>query len=331
MYFYYFFFLIFINLLIFKNFKRISNFFYIYDIPNKRKLHKIKTPLIGGIIFYFNLIVIQLGLIIFSDKQFFFSIFTLKTLIIFNFFLFLIFIIGILDDKFSLNHYLKLFFTTSIVYAFIYFDPEIKIEKLIFEYKDFSINLGKYSIFFTILSFMLFLNAANMFDGINLQSSLFFTFCLTILMFKNAENFYISLLIIPLMFIMFFNYNGKIFLGNNGVLILSFLLSTFFIKNYNQLYSFTSDEIFLIMLIPGLDMFRLFLQRLFNKKNPFKADQNHIHHLFIKIFSIPKTNILITSAIILSYLIGSITHYILGIILAFFLYLLSLVYLKTKK
>ena len=331
MYFYYFFFLIAINLLIFKKLKSISNFFDIYDIPNKRKIHITKTPLIGGLIFYFNLIIIQIALIFFSDKQIFFHVFTLETLIVFNFFLLLIFIIGVLDDKYSLNHYLKLFLTAIIFYTFIYFDPSIEVEKLIFEYKNYNINLGKYSILFTILSFMLFLNATNMFDGINLQASLFFTFCLTILMFKNIENFSIFFLIIPLIFIIYFNYYGKIFLGNSGVLILSFLISTLFIKNYNQLVTFTCDEIFLIMLIPGLDMFRLFLERLYLKKNPFKADQNHIHHLLIKNLSVSHTNILITCTLILGYLFGLVTHFLFGIIFIFFLYLLTLVYLKTKK
>jgi UDP-GlcNAc:undecaprenyl-phosphate GlcNAc-1-phosphate transferase len=243
----------------------------------------------------------------------------------------LIFIIGILDDKFSLNHYLKLFLTAIIIYAFIYFDPEIKIAKLIFEYKNLSVNLGKFSIFFTILSIMLFLNAANMFDGINLQSSIFFTFCLTILMFKNINNFYILFLFIPLIFIIYYNYYGKIFLGNSGVLVLSFFLSTLFIKNYNQSDTFVCDEIFLIMLVPGIDMFRLFLERLYNKKNPFKADNNHIHHLLIKNLSITHTNILITSTLILGYLLGLVTHYLFGIIFISLLYFLTLVYLKNKK
>ena len=33
------------------------------------------------------------------------------------------------------------------------------------------------------------------------------------------------------------------------------------------------------MLIPGIDMFRLFILILKNKKNPFSPDRNHIHHL----------------------------------------------------
>ena len=42
-------------------------------------------------------------------------------------------------------------------------------------------------------------------------------------------------------------------------------------------------------MIPGLDMFRLFLERIFNKKNPFSPDNKHLHHYLIKNFDLKKT------------------------------------------
>ena len=39
------------------------------------------------------------------------------------------------------------------------------------------------------------------------------------------------------------------------------------------------------MFLPGVDMLRLFVERLINRKNPFVADRSHFHHLFIKKFS----------------------------------------------
>ena len=68
------------------------------------------------------------------------------------------------------------------------------------------------------------------------------------------------------------------------ILVLSFLISTLFIKNYNQLVTFTCDEIFLIMSIPGFDLLRLAITRTCKKQHPFKADNLHIHHLAIKKF-----------------------------------------------
>ena len=60
------------------------------------------------------------------------------------------------------------------------------------------------------------------------------------------------------------------------------------------------------MLIPGLDLIRLFLLRIFNKKNPLNSDRNHLHHILIAKYSLEKTILiilfLISFPIILDYL-----------------------------
>ena len=43
--------------------------------------------------------------------------------------------------------------------------------------------------------------------------------------------------------------------------------------------SFYAEEIIVILLIPILDMVRLFITRTFNGKNPFMGDATHIHHI----------------------------------------------------
>jgi UDP-GlcNAc:undecaprenyl-phosphate GlcNAc-1-phosphate transferase len=45
---------------------------------------------------------------------------------------------------------------------------------------------------------------------------------------------------------------------------------------------FPVEDIFLTIMLPGLDMFRVFLTRIYNKKNPFSPDRTHLHHLLIK-------------------------------------------------
>ena len=42
----------------------------------------------------------------------------------------------------------------------------------------------------------------------------------------------------------------------------------------------------MILLIPGLELIRVFFIRLINKKNPFKGNKNHLHHYLIE-----KTNL----------------------------------------
>ena len=55
----------------------------------------------------------------------------------------------------------------------------------------------------------------------------------------------------------------------------------------------TSDEIFLIMMIPGFELVRLAVQRLNNKRHPFSPDNKHIHHLLLRRLSFLKSYFLI--------------------------------------
>ena len=70
-------------------------------------------------------------------------------------------------------------------------------------------------------------------------------------------------------------------MGDAGIYYLSALIGFNIINFSNQKLIF-SEEIFLVMILPGLDMLRLFIIRIFQKKDPFSPDQNHIHHLILK-------------------------------------------------
>ena len=75
------------------------------------------------------------------------------------------------------------------------------------------------------------------------------------------------------------------------------------------------------MMIPGLDMVRLFFQRILKNKNPLKADNNHLHHLLLKKFSLKKTIIVNFVLMILPILLM-----ILGINHLFLIVFFSLLY-----
>ena len=49
----------------------------------------------------------------------------------------------------------------------------------------------------------------------------------------------------------------------------------------------------MILLLPVLDLLRLFIVRIINKKSPFKPDQNHIHHILMRKFSYNQTKLIL--------------------------------------
>ena len=108
----------------------------------------------------------------------------------------------------------------------------------------------------------------------------------------------ISLLIISLIGFSYLNFKNKSFLGDSGSLLLAFIISYFFIKLYNLGYIKYADQIVIYMLIPGLDLIRLFIFRILKKRNPLSPDRLHLHHILIKKFSLPITLLIIIFLII---------------------------------
>ena len=281
-----------INLTIFTLFKKISFFSLVLDRPdNYRKKHKVDTPLAGGQIFFLNLLII----FILAPEELFYEIDLIiniyqpiVTIIVISG----IFFLGLRDDMVEINPNLKLLLLFMMILILLIFDDTLQLKNLRFFFYD-NINTGSYAIFFTILCFLLFMNAFNMFDGMNCQSSILTFFILIFFFNKGILSNFLILLSIPLVNIAILNFKGKLFLGDNGTYLISFVFSYLFIKSYNEELIAFSDDIFICMMIPGIDMLRLFIERLLNKKNPFKPDRKHLHHILLNNFGYNKAIIII--------------------------------------
>ena len=135
-------------------------------------------------------------------------------------------------------------------------------------------------------------------------------------MINNYFLFFFSFIFIGLITFIILNYQFKSFLGDSGSYVLAFIFGYFFIKLYNQTDTIKVDQVVLFMIIPGLDLIRLFTIRIINGYNPFTPDRNHLHHILSKKFNLIKTNLIIQSLIIIPSILG----YYLG-----FTYLILLV------
>ena len=154
-----------------------------------------------------------------------------------------------------------------------------------------------------------------MFDGINLQSGLYSIFVLSCIIFLYSNSLLIKILIISLIYFSYLNSKNKTFLGDSGTLLISFIIGYLFIKLYNLDYINYADEITLYMLIPGLDLIRLFILRILRKKNPLSSDRNHLHHILLNKFSFKNTLFIIFILIILPIMLNYFEFYKLFTIL----------------
>ena len=310
-----------INFIIFKNLKKISKFINLYDKPNKkRKIHSVPIPSIGGIILVINLVLVGLINVFFKILDFNYPVFFFYALVIF--------FIALIDDILDILPYKKFFLISLVIFFFLLFNNDKLISRIIFDFYYLSIENYFISFFITWLCVMLLMNALNLYDGVNGQLATYAIFVFAIFLYKNI---FFDLSFFILFFLLFFLYNnlrGRIFLGDNGSFLIGFVIAFIVISNNSTANYLTGEKIFLLMFLPGMDMFRLFVERLIKRQNPFTADSSHIHHLFIKKFSQKNLlffNILVYSLpIILSY---SINNLLLIVILIIFYLLFIYKYL----
>jgi UDP-GlcNAc:undecaprenyl-phosphate/decaprenyl-phosphate GlcNAc-1-phosphate transferase len=320
------------QILIILYFKNLSTFFNFFDSPdNIRKKHSHKTSLLGGSIIFlsliFNYVLFLIDNFFVLNQEFFF-----KSHIQYMYFsvtCFLMFAIGLVDDKYNLGHFAKMFSTSIVIFTLVFLDKDLVINKIQLSFYSEIINVSKISLIFTTLCFLLFINAVNMFDGIDGQVGLYSLFILSLILFFTGINDLIIFLLISFITFLCLNLQKKCFLGDSGTILIGFIFSYLLIKLYKSDIIYFADKIFLIMIIPGLDMLRLFAERLIKKKNPFKGDNNHIHHLFQLKFSKFKS-ILYSQLLIIIPVISSFYFNLLMIIfLTIIIYFLIITILKS--
>ena len=250
------------------------------DLPNHRKIHKGAVPVIGGISIYINFLIY---VCLFSiDKQ----------LITITFITGIIVFIGLLDDRGDLPIIPRL--TAQLIITLLMIGSGVYIVDL-GEYLFFSkIELGFFSILLSVITIMGLTNAVNFIDGVDgLCSGIVILALITILFFckinntidliKDIELYYLLILSIIIFFILnFFTDNFKIFLGDSGSIFLGFILSSlliYFTQPNNNF--FHPCLVFWCVPLPILDLLSVIIRRILRKKNPFRPDRRHIHHLLL--------------------------------------------------
>ena len=323
------------NFLLIVFFDKIKIFHTNLDYPDgKRKLHKRPVPLAGGIIIFSNLIIYLL--LILNHQILFFNEIIFKNnenFIIFFIISFLIFGLGFVDDKLNISASRKFILISIIIFLTLFFDNSLCIKIIKFSFLEKELYLSQYiSLLFTCFCFLVFLNACNMFDGINLQSGAYSIIIFLGILNFNSESLLIKIILISILTFTFLNSKNKCFLGDSGSLLISFIIGYFFIKLYNNELISHTDEVVIYMLLPGIDLIRLFFKRILLKRNPLSSDRFHLHHLLLKKYSYKKTIIILIALIIFPILMNYLGLNRLFVILIFlFIYSTLLILISSKK
>ena len=295
---------------------KISYNLNLVDEPNKRKIHLTPTAYTGG-----------LGLCLIYLMGVFLFDFSSEKLNLILSIAFLIGIVGFVDDKYNLNVGGKLSLQViPIIYLIILENLSLN---HMGNYNYFKLELNSFSIPFTLLAILFLINSFNYFDGLDGVLSFLTISTLGILFFLTPnENIklFLIIILIPILIFLCFNFSifklPKLFLGDSGSLLLGFIIA------FTLIYLSIQKIIHPILLAFSISIFvyeflSVNLIRLKNKKNIFSAGQDHLHHLLFKnTKSIFKTNLFISLANIICFIIGYISFLLISPLASLILFII---------
>ena len=248
----------------------------IVDNPNiKRKIHKTNIICVGGMSIFVSYMIMIYKL-------------NLPVNII-NIFLFgsYVAILGLIDDKFNIDPFIRIFAQIGIITYFLYktglYIDDIKITE------NTTINLGGYSELITIIAIIYIINSFNYIDGIDGLCGLIFVtiFIYFTFIFKTE---YLMYTLIPIIVFLLFNFSflklPKVFLGDNGSTLLGFLTSVFciyFSKHVSIDLRVNDTMIIWLLAYVSFEFLATTLSRLIRKKSIFSSGKDHFHYLVMEL------------------------------------------------
>jgi UDP-GlcNAc:undecaprenyl-phosphate GlcNAc-1-phosphate transferase len=258
------------------------------DLPSERKFHSNEVPLIGGIAVFFGfcfaLLTVEISL---AEYR---SLIAVSAMLTF---------VGILDDFHELSARAKLLAQiVAGILTVIWGHIELHSLGNLFFIK--SIDLGYASAPLTVIAIVGIINAYNMIDGVDGLAAGMGLITIGFLSYfaGHVGNTYSLLILLVFMSSLFsflcFNFplnkqkQASVFLGDAGSMLIGFILVWFLISlsQGEQVAARPVDMLWLVAL-PLYDVVGVVLRRLFQRRSPFKADRNHIHHLLLYYFNNP--------------------------------------------
>lgn len=274
----------------------------LYDIPDSRKVHTTPVPRLGGLSF-FPVILMSMFLVIgFRLYTWPADLSSLSFNMLYEYlFLFvgmtLLYLVGVCDDLVGVGYRYK--FAVQIVAALL----------LVLSGNWFDSLGGLFGIYsvpfwigipFTVFIVVYVTNAINLIDGIDGLASGLCCISLSVLsvtFFVCDQYIYALLAVCTLGVLMpFWCYNvfgnakrgHKLFMGDGGSLTLGYVISFLIIHMSvsNEVSPSISNPYMVVafstVVVPLLDVIRVVLHRLRERKNPFLPDKNHFHHKLLR-------------------------------------------------
>jgi len=251
------------------------------DVPTLRKIHQGQIPLTGGISIFF---ATCLTLLIFYETL---PLDTITLLACAG----LLLLLGGVDDKFDLRAFEKLILQIIIVSTFVVSTGHV-VTSLGSPIGFMGpMELGLFSIPFTVFAIVGLANAFNMVDGCDGLAASLLIIALSALICvapgggSDPSGQILVILSFSIFVFLFFNFANskglKVFLGDGGSLCLGFIVAASLVEFSTSNTRYDPSVVLWFAAIPLLDFATVVVRRKLLKRNIMAADRSHLHHLLM--------------------------------------------------
>ena len=279
------------------------------DQPDARKVHHLAVPAVGGIAWMlaFTMGMAASGLL------------TQLPWLMLG--IGIICVLGAVDDRFPLPSLLRLLVQSlAVLVAFWHSAPLANFGELF--WPGYTVSAASLTWPLTVFACVGVINATNMIDGMDGLLGLVLLSALSLLLvfFHHAGQSDMAMMcgLAVAALIPFLCCNvrtpwlskANVFFGDAGSMSAGLLLA-WLLVNASQapLHTFAPMSALFWLAVPLVDTVSLMLRRVQSGNSPFKADQQHLHHLLQRVgFSVPKTLVLILFLVISLQCIGALFH-----------------------
>ena len=181
------------------------------------------------------------------------------------------------------------------IYLFLFdnFISSIRID-----FFDNLLNIFFVKFFFTAFCILILINGTNFIDGVNtLVVGYFILVISNVLYLTEVHNLNLDILLVStcltsLMVIYIFNFFGKIYLGDGGAYLISFIIGVILIKFSNDNFLVSPYYVVALLWYPAYENLFSIIRKKILKKSPSTPDNKHLHQLIFlyldKSFNIDK-------------------------------------------
>ena len=221
---------------------------------------------------------------------FIYSVLFFQQLVLLKIFSSLILVLGILSDTNKISSPTKRILTQSIISICFIILSDLTITNLRIDFLNFFLDIKFVSILFTLFCVLILINGNNFLDGLNtLVIGYYILVCLFLIMISNNFELTIDpnikLLIIILSTLFFFNFFGKLYLGDSGAYLLGFYIAFFVIDFSLKNNSVSPFFICFLLWYPAFENLFSIIRRIIFKNKVAVADQLHLHQMIYNFFT----------------------------------------------